>query len=438
MLMPFMAACCGQAYAETFDSDGLNFEITGEDRCRVTASANAAGNVVVPESVYYNDNTYTVVEIGEMAFANCTMLETVHMPATVTTIGAKAFLSCRSLKTIEISDNVTTTGSEAFRGCTGLTDIRLGSNMTTTGNYLFMGCTSINAIDIPAGFKSIPAGCFYGCTSLISATLPETLETIGEEAFAECTSLIRASLPSSLLTVGRKSFFGCTALKAITIGAQLTSIGTQAFDACEAVENVYSHAANPPAVEMYPFDDDIYGKATLTVPTGSIAAYRNTFPYQEFSAIVEDDNPENHVKLAIRFPQKGAIVTDENFGARVTLKISADEGWSIAGISLNGEDCIESISESGYLTTPQLFSDSELDIIFAKSGGIDKISANNAKIRIYRDTISIEGCGENDLVRIYSISDCKLLHEGKNKTFRFIRHGVFLLTVSGHTFKFAM
>lgn len=434
-----MAAGCITASAESFDWDGLNYEVAGENTCRVVASANATGNVVVPESVNYDDATYTVVEIGDMAFANCTGIETIQLPSSITAIGKKAFISCHALKAIEISENVATIGNEAFRNCTSLSDVRLDCNLKDAGNYLFMGCTSIATIEMPEGQTTVPNGCFYGCTALMSVEFPETLASIGEEAFSGCNSLVRASLPAAVQSVGRKSFYGCTGLKTIVLDAGLTSIGTQAFEGCKMVEDIFSYAVKPPVAEMYAFDTDIYGKATLSVPVGSIAVYRNTFPYQEFSTIIEDDNPENHILLTVRFPREGAIVTEENFGARVTFKIEAEEGWTTASIAFNGEDCTNDITETGYFTTPQLFADSELDIIFTNLGGIEeKTPDTDIRISVFRNIINITGAEKKDIVCIYDISDGRLLHEGTAKSITFNRHGAFALTVAGRTFKFAM
>lgn len=433
-----MSACCVAASASAFESDGLNFEIIDASTCRVTVSADATGNVVIPETIDYEDATYTVVAIGDMAFANCLGIETVQLPPTVTAIGEKAFLGCRSLKVFEIGDNVTTVGDEAFRGCTSMTNVRLGARVEQAGKRLFMGCTAITAAEMPEGLPTVSVGCFSGCSSLVDVTFPESLATIGEEAFAGCASLTRASLPAALQSAGRKAFYDCAGIKTIVLSAALTNIGTQCFDGCEAVDNVISYASNPPAAGMYAFDDAIYATAALTVPVGSVAAYRNTFPYREFSSIIGDDNPENHIKLTMRFPQKGAIATTESFGSRVTFRIEAEEGWSVASVSFNGEDCSGDVSESGYFTTPQLFADSELDIVFENSGSVGGETADGIGMTVYRDTIRITGAGETDTVRIFDIADGRMLREGTAKTFTFSRRGAFLLTVAGKTFKFAM
>ena len=52
------------------------------------------GNVVIPESVDYNGNTYPVTSINSRAFYDCGGLTSVTIPNSVTYIGTGAFYSC--------------------------------------------------------------------------------------------------------------------------------------------------------------------------------------------------------------------------------------------------------------------------------------------------------------------------------------------------------
>ena len=52
-----------------------------------------SGNVVIPESVTYNGNTYPVTSIGSSAFYYCSGLTSVTIPNSLTSIGDAAFKS---------------------------------------------------------------------------------------------------------------------------------------------------------------------------------------------------------------------------------------------------------------------------------------------------------------------------------------------------------
>ena len=53
-----------------------------------------SGNVVIPDTVTYNEINYPVTSIGESAFGNCTSLTSVTIPQCVTNIVDYAFEYC--------------------------------------------------------------------------------------------------------------------------------------------------------------------------------------------------------------------------------------------------------------------------------------------------------------------------------------------------------
>ena len=53
-----------------------------------------SGDVVIPETVVYNEIPYSVTSIGNSAFYNCSDLTSVTIPNSVTTISSEAFLNC--------------------------------------------------------------------------------------------------------------------------------------------------------------------------------------------------------------------------------------------------------------------------------------------------------------------------------------------------------
>lgn len=56
--------------------------------------------VFIPETVTYNDVTYTVTEIGAHAFEECTEMTSIYIPNTVTVINDMAFWRCSSLQSV--------------------------------------------------------------------------------------------------------------------------------------------------------------------------------------------------------------------------------------------------------------------------------------------------------------------------------------------------
>ena len=81
------------------------------------------GNIIIPETVVFNELTYRVTSIGKEAFAFCDPLTSIAIPDSVKRIGWKAFLDCESLEEISIGNSVKGIGRHAFDGCDSLLSI---------------------------------------------------------------------------------------------------------------------------------------------------------------------------------------------------------------------------------------------------------------------------------------------------------------------------
>ena len=58
------------------------------------------GNIIIPETIVFNEVTYRVTSVGKQAFGNCFSLTSVVIPNSVMSIGRDAFWGCDSLKSI--------------------------------------------------------------------------------------------------------------------------------------------------------------------------------------------------------------------------------------------------------------------------------------------------------------------------------------------------
>jgi len=108
-------------YASAYHAeiDGIYYNFSGKEAI-VTYNGQPAywfDTVVLPETVTYNDVTYTVTSIGDEAFLNCSSLTSITIPNSVKSIGNKAFQNCGNLISITIPNSVTSIGASAFSGC---------------------------------------------------------------------------------------------------------------------------------------------------------------------------------------------------------------------------------------------------------------------------------------------------------------------------------
>ena len=241
------------------------------------------GNVIIPESVDYNGNTYPVTSIGSYAFSYCFDLTSVTIPNSVTSIGESAFSTCSGLATI-VSEIKTPFGIgnivELFYSVTVIVPVGtkadyqsrgwsmrivevgegglVGSRIEIEGIYYSIrenntaAISSVNrsisgALEISSqvdfnGKKydvtSIGFEVFHYCSDLTSVTIPGSVTSIGEWAFAHCTGLTSITIPNSVTSIGSSAFQNCTNLTSVTIPNSVTSISDQTFTYCSGLTSV--------------------------------------------------------------------------------------------------------------------------------------------------------------------------------------------------------
>lgn len=148
----------------------------------------------IPETVTYGGVTYTVVSIGDNAFAWSNSLDYVEIPNTVISIGFQAFNGCGDMKRAVIPASVKYIASAAYSFCYDLTDVTLGSSVETIGPSAFGWCSNLTnviceAIEPPVldenGNSVIYGDCF---SSYSKATLRVPRESLHKYMAAEIWS----------------------------------------------------------------------------------------------------------------------------------------------------------------------------------------------------------------------------------------------------------
>ena len=237
-LLPLMAN------ADSVEIDGIYYNlITKGNIAEVTNNPiGYKGNIIIPESVNYNNDTYNVTSINARAFAGC------------------------GLTSVTIPNSVTTIGDYAFRNCYGLTSVTIPNSVTNIGNYVYMNCTSLISVIIGNSLTSISFGTFRTCTALASVTIPNSVTSIEGYAFQNCSSLT-----------------------SVTIGSGINSIHSTAFGSCPNLTDVTCYAENVPSTKNDTFSDSSIEAAILHVPSTSVNAYKAAEPWKNFKVIVAID-----------------------------------------------------------------------------------------------------------------------------------------------------
>ena len=95
----------------------------------------------------FNNKVYTSNdEIGEYAFAYCSGLTSLTLPAGITSISNGAFKGCSGLTSLTLHAGITSIGDVAFSGCSGLTSLILPASITSIGSYAFSSCSGLTSI----------------------------------------------------------------------------------------------------------------------------------------------------------------------------------------------------------------------------------------------------------------------------------------------------
>ena len=273
--------CATMASAHDFEVDGIYYKITDAVNKTVAVTFKGSsyseysdeytGDVVIPESIVSDGETYRVTSIGLSAFEGCTGLISVVIGNSVTSIDSYAFYGCSGLTSIEIPNSVTSIDSYAFGYCSGLTSVEIPNSVTSIDSYAFRDCTGLTSIVvkegntvydsrnncnavietatntlvigckntiIPDGVTYIRAGAFSGCSGLTSVEIPNSVTSIGNSAFRDCTGLTSVVIGNSVTYTGAEAFSGCSGLTSVVIGNSVTSIGNSAFRDCTGLTSV--------------------------------------------------------------------------------------------------------------------------------------------------------------------------------------------------------
>lgn len=210
---------------------------------------------------------------------NLSALETLDLSGTDLTVfpdRALAFYDDvnTTLKEVILPEGLTTIEDAAFANCTALTRLDVPATVTELGQWILEN-TAVSSFTIPDGVTEIPTRCFYG-SALTSMVVPSTVTsfaTIYKEdngdcswAFVQCmqltslvieapvttipndfclstndegtlikNSLTSLVLPDEVETIGTGAFNGCP-ITNLQLPANLKSIGDEAFAYCEITE----------------------------------------------------------------------------------------------------------------------------------------------------------------------------------------------------------
>ena len=163
-------------------------------------------------------------------------------------IGAEAFAGCSQLKSIVIPEQVGEVGASVFADCSALEKVEVVSENTAFDSR--NGCNAI----VRKADNCLVAGC-------ITTVIPADVVALGEGAFMQLP-LTAVSIPKSVASYGKKVFYGCDDIESVIVGAKTPAALTSDVFTCTS-------------------------RATLIVPTGTLAAYEKANVWKDFLKHIE-------------------------------------------------------------------------------------------------------------------------------------------------------
>ncbi|MBR5254921.1 MAG: leucine-rich repeat domain-containing protein [Bacteroidales bacterium] len=232
----------------------------------------------IPETVTYNETTYSVTSIEEWAFYNCSSLTSVTIANSVIAIGNNAFYNCRSL-----------------------TYISIGNSLTYIGYDAFYNCSSLNTLN----FNAINCNDFYNLSPFFDC--PITTINIGD----------------SVQRIPNRFAKELSSLTSVNIGNNVTSIGNEAFEGCSSLQNVTCLATTPPTLA----DNTVFpnpNTATLIVPCGSSEDYSTSTWNMFFAGRISESG--YNVEVSVNDETFGSVAVESDCSIG-TLTATANEGY---------------------------------------------------------------------------------------------------------------
>ena len=290
------------SFAYDAEIDGIFYNFNGDNAEVTYGTTSYAGNVVIPQTVWYNDKSYQVTSIGFNAFYKCYSLTSIHIPNSISSVGSNAFMDSHNITSVHITD-IAAWCNISFFGATAnplhyahklyvdnqeVTDLVIPESVTRIGDYSFASC-NLTSVTIPQSVTRIGDYAFSSCYSLTSITIPENIAYIGESAFTMtkwyddwydnlpdgltylgtvafkykgimpenttvvlkegttqvysdcfygCYNMISLTIPESVTSIGSRAFYQCSQMILNNIPEGVTSIGDEAFYYCWSLKSI--------------------------------------------------------------------------------------------------------------------------------------------------------------------------------------------------------
>ena len=281
VLAMMLTLVSGMALASEEDASAEPAEATApeaeaapvEDAAPVTDGEPAASGTIDTLTWSYEDGTLTISGEGAIPDYNAyqsqpwydydTQIKNIVVENGVTAIGDRAFMETAAVS-VSLPDTVTSIGTKAFAYCTGLTELNIPAKVSTIGDVILADCsedlvlyvtvgTAGHAYAVSGGFTYIDGTCgddiiWYFNDKTGTLTLSGTGAiydypiksgtTPSAPWYAVKDSITSVVIEDGITAIGTLAFYGCDMVTSVTLGKDVASIGPAAFARCTSLKEL--------------------------------------------------------------------------------------------------------------------------------------------------------------------------------------------------------
>ncbi|MGN1077662.1 MAG: leucine-rich repeat protein, partial [Candidatus Gallimonas sp.] len=221
-------------------SIGINaFSVTHISSVTIPSTVNNIAQYAFANSryiadIYFDFDAGEELVIGDDAFAACSSLKSLTLPARATSFNPAMIASSPRLENIYVAED-----HETYSSVNGLLCNKDGDTL------LYCPVARRGALRIPAGIRTIASEAFKECKNLTSVVIPNYVTTIRDNAFEKCTRIALVTFAGSnslgsALTVGENVFKDCTSLSSVVFeeNSNVVALGDNLFNGCNKLTSL--------------------------------------------------------------------------------------------------------------------------------------------------------------------------------------------------------
>ncbi|MCR5105827.1 MAG: leucine-rich repeat domain-containing protein, partial [Eubacterium sp.] len=268
----------------------LSFQRVKADDVEEYVFENISGGVKITkyngikESVTIPSNLFgkKIIEIGDNAFKDNTLIKNLTIPDNIRTIGSGAFAGCTGIESITIPVDVeyNTVRSEeigkipSFQGCssvkkitytkgeTGIMPDRVDGNNDNSGKYFKLDCLEFQNIEnntlkevifeegvTHIGDHAFDISVVFPSEHITSVILPATVTSIGSYTFYGQHDMTISSL-ENVTEFGSFAFYDCASITELKLNKELTEIPAYTFGRCCGIKTEDGPLIIPESVKV--------------------------------------------------------------------------------------------------------------------------------------------------------------------------------------------